>query len=181
MRKYKDMVAEEGSRYEVGKAINEGRIKKIERGYYALADESVSANSMAFLCQKYPQSIVTMDSAFYLHGLTDVIPDKVTLATLRNATRIQSKNVKQYYETEKYFGVGKEKRCYEKTEIPVYDKERMLIELMRRKATLPYDYYKEILLKYRNMDNLEMDKLENYLERLGDKRKYYEMMEREVF
>ena len=33
----------------------------------------------------------------------------------------------------------------------MYNKERLLIELLRNKNKLPYDYYKEILINYRTI------------------------------
>ena len=48
--------------------------------------------------------------------------------------------------------------------IMVYDLERMLIELMRYRNKLPYDYYKEVLGNYRaNLDRLYPAKLDDYL------------------
>jgi len=38
-----------------------------------------------------------MDSAFYLHGLTDVVPEMVHVATARNSTRIKDARVRQYF------------------------------------------------------------------------------------
>ena len=41
-------------------------------------------------------------------------------------------------------------------EIKIYSKERMLIEVVRNKSKLPYDYYKEIIGRHRKLVN-EMD------------------------
>ena len=47
--------------------------------------------------------------------------------------------------------------------IRVYDKERMLIELIRNKNKLPYDYYKEIIGNYRNIiSELDIEKIQDY-------------------
>ena len=41
-------------------------------------------------------------------------------------------------------------------QIQMYNKERMLVELLRNKNKLPFDYYKEILGNYRRIIH-EMD------------------------
>ena len=39
----------------------------------------------------------------------------------------------------------------EDTEVNIYDKERMLIELIRYKTKLPYELYKEVINSYRKI------------------------------
>ena len=39
----------------------------------------------------------------------------------------------------------------EDAEVNIYDKERMLIELVRNKKNIPYDMYKEIVNNYRKI------------------------------
>lgn len=51
---------------------------------------------------KYPNAVVTMKSAFYFHGLTDMIPDECDLATTRDATKIKDERVKQYFIPEEF-------------------------------------------------------------------------------
>lgn len=183
MISYKEAVKRFGSEYLLLKALNNGKIRKVKRGYYLLEnDTSVHTDSVSYICQKYPDAILTMDSAFYFLNLTDVIPDKIHLATLRNATRIREENVHQYFESIKYYGVGKDIFMYENTPVAIYNKERMLIELIRHKSTMAYDYYKEILLNYRkSVDSISMNRLEDYLEAFESSRNYFEVLEREVF
>lgn len=50
---------------------------------------------LEIIVKKYPEAIITGASAYYYHNLTDVIPDKIYLATKREATRIRDKRIKQ--------------------------------------------------------------------------------------
>jgi hypothetical protein len=106
---------------------------------------------LALLHFKYPNAIVTMSTAFYLHGLTDVIPDCYDLATDRDAVKIRDKKVRQFFLQREVCDLGSETMDYKGYEIRIFCKERMLIELIRYKSKLPMDYYKEILLNYRKM------------------------------
>lgn len=47
---------------------------------------------------KYPNAIFTLNSAFYYHGLNDVIPDLYFLTTSKEITKIRDKRVKQKFE-----------------------------------------------------------------------------------
>lgn len=49
-------------------------------------------------------------------------------------------------------------KLVENITINIYDEERMLVELIRRKNTIPFDYYKEIISNYRK----KIDKIDIY-------------------
>ena len=66
--------------------------------------------------------------------------------------------------------------------INIYDKERMLIELIRNKNQIAFDYYKEIISNYRKIINdLDISKIEEYIERFPHEEHIYETLQREVF
>ena len=76
-------------------------------------------------------AVFTGESAFYYHGLTDVILDFYRLATVRTDGRIKDERVKQTFLKEDIFDMGQIKMPYHNTEICIYNLERMLIELIR--------------------------------------------------
>ena len=130
---------------------------------------------------KYPNSVLTMKSAFYFHGLTDVVPDECDLATDRDAAKIHDQRVKQYFVQVDFFSKGIEKQNYKGYTINIYNKERMLIELARYKSKLPYDYYKEILLNYRRLlPTLNIQKIQDYALAAPKSNKIMEILQAEV-
>ena len=139
---------EYGSDYYIQKKIESGELFRIDKGVYALKKHIPEIAVVSF---KYPNAIVTMGSAFYLYGLTDVIPDVIDLATPRDAAKIKDKRVKQYFVSEEFFKEGIDHIDYEGYEISIYSKERMLVELLRYKSKLSFDYYKEVVLNYRKL------------------------------
>ena len=74
LKKYKTNI-------ELEKAIKNKKIFKIDHGIYS--DKEI-VDTMILFSKKYENSIITMDTAFYFYNLTDIIPDKVYLATNRN-------------------------------------------------------------------------------------------------
>lgn len=167
------------STYQLNKAIEDKKIFKIQNGIYS--DEEY-VNPLAVISKKYPNFIFTMDSAFYYWDLTDVIPDKFCLATKQTSIRINEEDIKQYFVDDEVFEVGKTTLKVENTEINIYNKERMLVELVRKKNQLPFDYYKEIINNYRKIaDELDMSEIEQYLALYKNECNLGNIILREVF
>lgn len=168
-----------GSDYFIQKNINDGNLFKICKGIYA---NKPDVPEEAVYLYKYPNAILTMNSAFYIHGLTDVIPDLCCLATKRTSTRMREENIKQYFIPDDSFGVGAEIIKYKGYDIRIYNKERMLIELIRYKTKLPFDYYKEIILNYRKiLPELDIQKIQDYVFMCPKSNKVLEILQAEVF
>ena len=48
----------------------------------------------------------------------------------------------------------------------MYNRERLLLELLRNKNSLPFDYYKEILLNYRlAVQDLDLQLIQDYIQK----------------
>ena len=78
--------------------------------------------------------------------------------------------------------MGKEQLLFEGVHINIYDKEKMLIELIKNKSNISFDYYKEIILNYRNIvDELKNWKIEQYLENYNLEDYIFDIIKKEVF
>lgn len=175
---WKEINEKYGHPRKVRAALSRGEIYKVRRGYYS---EKQHINPFLLIASKYPYAIITMDTAFFIHGLTDVIPDDTYLATLRNATRITEDKVVQVFLSERIFEPGKTTQEYEGAMITIYDRERMLIEALRNSKTMPFDYYKEIIASYRRIDDkLDYRKVEEYISHFRKREYLYNMLQREV-
>jgi predicted transcriptional regulator of viral defense system len=168
------------SDYQIKKKIAEGKIQKIGRGIYS---DAPSVHPMEIITKKYPSAIFTMDSAFYFHGLTDVIPQKMHLAVIRTSTRrIADCNIVAIYMLEKYLTIGKTQIVFDGISISIYDKERMLIELVRSKKRLAFDYYKEIINSYREIvGDLDVRAIEDYAKAFDTEEYIFKTIQEEVF
>ena len=137
---------------------------------------------MAIVNKKYPYAVITSLSAYYYHNLTDVIPNKMYLATDRNNRMIYSNKIKQIRVKDELYNLGKTQIEYEGIKINIYDKERMLIDLARNKNQIGYDLYKEIISNYRKQVNsLDTQKIEEYLQYFVNGDKIFEIIQDEVF
>lgn len=176
---YNDIFEKLGNDYQILKAIKNEEIFKLASGVYS-DDKNVS--ELQVIAFKYSNAIFTMDSAFYYLGLTDTIPEKYHLATDRDASKISNELVKQYFYPKSKLESGKEKIEYQGSTIYVYNLERMLIELIKNKKTIPFDYYKELIDNYRNrIYSLDVQKIQQYLENYNDADSIMNAIQLEVF
>ena len=176
---YKDLKNKYKSGSEVKKIIDESKLYKIESGIYS---DNKNVNYLEVINFKYPNAIFTMDSAFYYHGMTDVIPDKNYLAVKRNSYKSSDAKIKFVSYMDKYFIIGQSTIIVDGVEIIIYDKERMLIELIRNRKSYGFDYYKEIINNYRELkDTLDMGKLTEYISKFPLEEHLYDVIMKEVF
>ncbi len=179
LHSYLELLKTYGSDYQIQKALKEDAVFKLEKGVYS---DHPRASELAILTCKYPDAIVTMNSAFYYHSLTDVIPDLYFFATKKNARGIRDPRVKQFFVPEEIFELGAEVMQRRDASFRVYSRERMLVELLRYKNSLPYDYYKEILGNYRNLIyELDIPKIEEYAESFPKSKMILSSLKTEVF
>lgn len=176
--KYVDMLGKYGSAYQINRAVNSGSLFKVARGLYS-DERHPDPNAVA--CALYPHAVITMDSAFYFHGLTDVVPEIVHVATPRNSTRIRNAAFRQYFMEAKFMRRGVTSVEADGTVVRVFSKERMLVELLRNVALLPMDYYKELIGSYRRMVGaLDMREVEDCIALYNRADSLFEMLQREV-
>jgi len=176
---YKDLLIELGSRASIEKALKNRELFRLKNGIYSDND---MIDPIVIISKKYTNAIITMDSAFYYYNLTDVIPQKVHVATSRNARKINDQEVEQYYLTDNILNQGKTQVEVQGVLVNMYDKERLLIELIRKRASIPFDYYKEIIDNYRKISyELDMSKIEEYVALFKNEVGLFNILQREVF
>ena len=175
---YKQCIEKYGSDHMLKKEIAEGNLFQKEKGIYSLGR---NCSELEIISAKYPKAVFTGESAFYYHGVTDVLPDVHHLATVRTDGRIKDERVKQTFMKEDIFDMGQITMLYHNIEICIYNLERMLIELVRFRGKLPFDYYKEIIGSYRNrVKTVDIAKVEEYAAKFKHSDKMMQIIELEV-
>lgn len=175
---YKEIIDIEKNDKNLVKKLKEKKIFKIEKGIYS--DHQV-INPILIYTKKYPGSIVTLDNAFYYYGLTDVIPNKYYLATKQKSKPIKDNKVVQIFSTNELLNIGKTQVEIDGVAVNMYDRERLLIELIRRKNQIPLDYYKEIINNYRcEVYKLDMEKIEEYASKFSREEHILDAIQLEV-
>lgn len=175
---YKECIERFGSDYMIKKEIRNGNLFQKEKGLYS--DKAV-CSELELMAAKYPRAVFTGESAYYYYGLTDVIPDYYCLATRRGDTRVKDKRVKQTFIRDNLYDFGRCTMQYQNIKISIYSKERLLVDLVRFKSKMPFDYYKEVIGNYRRIINeLDFFGIEDYTVMLKRGKKIMETIQLEV-
>lgn len=175
----KEAIEKYGTRYNLSKALKNKEIFRLEHGIYSDKD---LVNPMIMASKKYSSAIITMDSAFYYYDLTDVIPKKTFIATNRNSNIIHDSNIVQIRIPKEKLNQGKEVVLIDGEKVKMYNRERLLVELIRKRNQIPFDYYKELISNYRKIvDDLDMYKIEEYLSLYKNESNIADVLLREVF
>lgn len=167
------------TKYLLKKAVERGELFYIEKGIYS---NEKYVSELQIISFKYPNAVFSMNSAFYYYNLTDVIPDKYYLVTNRGSAPISDKRVKQIFENSNTLNDGVVEMKYDGAQIRIYSRERMLVELIRNKNKLPFDYYKEILQNYRKiLEDLDYRSIEDYAYSVPKTNMIMDIIRNEVF
>ena len=159
---YRELVRNGETQYSIRKKVEAGVLFLVGRGLYS--DQKDPILDEGYVSVKYPKAVLTGYSAFYLHNLTDGVPEFYYLATPYNAPVIQDPAIKQTFQDPATLEVGAIWMDIGSGRAKVHDQERMLIELLRLRTKWPKDLYFEVLGAYRRRKNeLDYGKLERYL------------------
>lgn len=176
---YNEMLEKYKSDYQIKKAIMNCKVFKLNKGIYS---DTSFVNDLEILSKKYPYGIIASNSAYFYYDLTDVIPNRVSIATNRKTRMIKDNEIKQIRVRDDLYELGKTKINYEGVDINIYDKERLLVDLARNKNKMQYDLYKEIVKNYRKISNsLNVRKIEEYIKYFANSKKIFEIIQDEVF
>ncbi len=176
---YREIIKVYGNDYNLKKALSRNEIFKLDKGIYS---NKKIVSPLVIYSKKYPNSVITMDSAYYYYNLTDVIPNKVHLATDRNTDKINNEKIIQTFMSKNILYQGRINLQTNDGLINIYNRERLLIELIRKKKQIPFDYYKEIISNYRAIvDKLDMYKIEEYLSLFKNDESLSNILQMEVF
>ncbi len=157
---YQECLEKYGTDYKIKKEIRERKLFQKEKGIYS---DQPYVSELEIIAAKYPKAVFTLNSAFYYYGLTDTIPSYYYLATPKSTRKIRDGRVKQIYENSEEFNLGKTTLEYEGALISIYDRERLLIELIRNKNKIPFDLYKELVVNFRKIiDELDVAQISDY-------------------
>ncbi len=179
MLTYGEALGKAGGRHGLRKMLENGSMRRLSRNLYSERDDSESTLSAIF--KLYPHAIITGLTALYLHGLIDMPPERIDIATKRGGTKVRNGSAHQLFIPESWLDVGATRIVFDGEDLPVYDLERMLLELMRNRNKIPYDLYREAVRSYRNRaDELDIYKLQDYAAKMPRGESYLDRAMEEV-
>ena len=168
-----------GSDYAIRKKLEAGELHRVGWGLYS---DKPSPGLPELAAKRYPDAVIALDSAFFYQGLTDVVPDRLHLATARDTTRIADRRIRQHFVPSSILGVGVAVIDWNGAPCRTYDLERLAIDAVRMRTKLPYELYKEVILSLRARSaELYPAKIDDYLDAFPHRDSILASIEKEVF
>ena len=160
-----NIAAENGfSKYKYRKYISENNLERVCHGVYAHKDEWV--DELYVLHKRCPSAVFSHDEAFYYHGLTDREPfvHTMTIYSGYNAHRLLADNTcKVYMVKRKLLDLGKISVIDNGgNEIPMYDLERTICDLIRSRNTIEVQEFNSVLKSYVARKDRNLNRLMDY-------------------
>lgn len=165
-------------RHILTKLVQEGTLVKVSRGIYI--KEDTWEDEMYFLQYRYKKAIFSMDTALYLHGLSDRTPINyhVSIPTHYHSDHLKKENLKITYVDPKYYDLGiieMNSPCGNK--IMVYDMERTLCDIVKGNHACDIHIVNHAMKEYVFSKEMNLDKLYMYAGILRVKKKITTYME----
>lgn len=166
------------SKHSLYSFIQENNYEQVAHGVYvspeAWEDEEY------ILSLRCPQAVFSHDEALYYHNLVDREPMKktITVYTGYGTSRLVQDGIKVFTVKKEMLNLGKE---FVKTslghEIPVYDRERTICDLVRSRSWFEIQDYQTAMKNYLRGNNKDLNKLIEYAKFFHVDKKIREYME----
>lgn len=158
--------------------IKEKKFEKVAYGVYVSPE--TWEDDLYILSLRCPQGVYSHDEALYYHGLIDREPMQRTLTiyTGYGTSRLVADGIKVFTVKKELMDIGKE---YVKTcqghEIPIYNLERTICDLMRAKSRFEIQDFQTALKTYVARKDKKLNKLMEYAQVFHVDKKIREYME----
>lgn len=143
--------------------VKDRELQQIANGIYASKDAWV--DSMYILHLRCEQIIYSHDTALFFHGLIDRTPSKytVTVKTGYNPSKLKKEGIQVYTIKKELHDLGRIKM---KTpigyEVPVYDMERTICDLIRNRSGIENQTFQDALKQYVRRKEKNLNTLMQY-------------------
>lgn len=153
------------SRYTLYSMYDEGRLTRLARGVYRLADMPVLSNpDLATVAQRIPKGVICLVSALAFHGLTSQIPHVVWVAVKRpsRVPKIEWPPVRVLNFSEKAYSSGTERHELDGIPVTIYCREKTVADCFKYRKKIGRDLALEALTSYLQSASTDIDALMKY-------------------
>ena len=151
------------TKFEFYKYVKANEDEQVGHGVYAAKDTWI--DELEMLHRRCPMGVFSHDEAFYYYGLTDREPHVHTLTIYSgyNAHRLKEDGYKVYTVKKELLDVGKRTvKSNQGNEIPMYDLERTICDLVRSRSSIEVQDFNAVLKAYVGRKDKDLNKLMKY-------------------
>lgn len=153
------------TRYVLYAMLEEGKLERLARGVYRLADlPSLGNPDLVTVAQRIPKGVICLVSALAFHELTTQIPHVVWVAVKRRSRvpRIEWPPVRVLEFTGEAYSAGTETHALDGTPVSIYSREKTLADCFKYRNRIGRDIALEALTTYLRAGGTDIDALMKY-------------------
>ena len=157
--------------------VEENILTRIDRGIYISKDGDCDEHY--FFQYKYKRTVFSYETALYLQGLTDKIP-QVMEVSVPYSYKINNvpKNVKLYYVKNEIADMGAiEVKTIYQNKVRAYNIERIICDFIQNKSNIDPETYAKTIREYASSKYSDINKLFLYAQEMGITEKVRTTME----
>ena len=152
---------------QIKELVQKGIVERVSHGHYWLIDQENGKPDnyrMIEACRVNPRAVICADSACYYHGLIDVEPEKLSVATLKTDRSRMQLNfpVSRHYYSDLAFEQNMDVVETPYGNIKVYDVERSVCDAIRFRADVGEEMLELITERFLRRDANQMERLLAY-------------------
>ncbi len=144
------------------KMIREKTLIRLQRGFYLYE----KTDELSCAIQMYPEAILCLETALFVYGWIDTLPNTISLAVHKRENRAKyshsSLSVRAYFRDDKYIDLGVVEKEYRGLKCLIYDRERTLIDCLRKKKDLDPEVFRKAVKGYAEDEKKDLKKLREY-------------------
>lgn len=151
------------TKFEFYKYVKANEYEQVGHGVYAAKDTWI--DELEMLHRRCPMGVFSHDEAFYYYGLTDREPlvHTLTIYSGYNVHRLKEDGYKVYTVKKELLDVGKQiVKSNQGNEIPMYDLERTICDLVRSRSSIEVQDFNAVLKAYVGRKDKDLNKLMKY-------------------
>lgn len=152
---------------QIKELVQKGIVERVSHGHYWLIDQENGKPDnyrMIEACRVNPRAVICADSACYYHGLIDIEPEKLSVATLKTDRSRMQLNfpVSRHYYSDLAFEQNMDVVETPYGNIKVYDVERSVCDAIRFRADIGDEMLELITERFLKRDANQMERLLAY-------------------
>lgn len=155
------------TQYKISKLVEEKKLIKLNKSYYENADYHGEESDFYYAMAYAPKGVICLLSAAVYYNLTNYIPNTVDVAIPRKAKLSGMPDwprIDVHYYTEDRYKLGIITVREGNNEFQIYDVEKTVVDIVFYREKLGIEETKEILIKYLQRKNRDLNRLLKYAE-----------------
>ncbi|MBI9011140.1 MAG: type IV toxin-antitoxin system AbiEi family antitoxin domain-containing protein [Clostridiales bacterium] len=149
----------------LNKLMELGYVGKIKSGYYEWIDD-LPVSEAAIINKLYSEGVVCLESALYIYGYSDRVPNTWHIAVSKNNSKSKYKIdypfVKFYFLIDAYIELGRSTAEYEGHLISIFDRDRTICDVIRYENKMDKEIFNKAILAYVRDPKKRIGKLLDY-------------------